>query len=278
MNSSINLMRRVRTLLLEASLWICSLTIIAPLMIVFMGSFKTNTEVLDFSLKLPSIWHIKNYLTVIEKGNLVRYFYNSVLIAAFSVTITVILSSMVGFIVARRVNRLTGFVFMVFFIGLITPQQIIPTIKLLQGLKIYGTIPSVILLHAAYNCAFSVFMYTGFVKSVSREIDESALMDGASTLRLFFSIIFPLTKPINITLVIFAFLGIWNDITLPIYFINDSNNWTMPLSAYKFFSQYSRDWNLVFADMVLISLPVFLVYIFGQRYIVSGLTAGSVKG
>jgi raffinose/stachyose/melibiose transport system permease protein len=121
-------------------------------------------------------------------------------------------------------------------------------------------------------------MYTGFVKSVSREIDESAVMDGASTFKIFFSIIFPLTKPINITLVIFAFLGIWNDITLPLYFINNSDNWTMPLSAYKFFSQYSRDWNLVFADMVLMTLPVFIVYILGQRYIVSGLTAGSVKG
>lgn len=278
MNPLNGLIHKTKSYILEVFLWICCLVVIAPLMIVFIGSFKSSTEVLEFSLKLPSIWHFENYIIVIDKGNLARYFFNSVLIAAFSVIITVILSSMAGFILARRVNKLTGFIYMFFFMGLITPIQIIPTIKLLQALKIYGSIPSVILLHAAYNCAFSVFMYTGFVKSVNREIDESAVMDGASTFRIFFSIIFPLTKPINITLIIFAFLGIWNDITLPIYFISNSDYWTMPLSAYKFFSQYSRDWNLVFADMILMSLPVFIIYILGQRYIVSGLTSGSVKG
>lgn len=161
---------------------------------------------------------------------------------------------------------------------MIIPVQTISTIKLQQMLHIYGEYMGVIIICVVFNISFAVFLYTGFFKSIPREIDEATFMDGASTLQTFFYIIFPIAKSATVSVASLIFLGIWNDINIPLYYMSDSKLWTMPITIYNFFGQYYQSWNLVFANIVLIALPVFLIYVLSQRYLVAGLTVGAVKG
>lgn len=267
-----------RLYLLEAAMLLLSLIVLVPVLIMVLGSFKTSAEVLDFSLALPKQWMFENYRTVYEQGNLSRSFFNSVLITGVSAIVNIVTTSAAAFVLARRDTKWSNVLYLFFFMGLIAPMTIITTIRVAQWIGFYGSISSVILIYASLNTAFSVFLYSGFIKSIPKVLDEVAFLEGAGTFAVFFRIIIPLILPVNATVAIMVFMSVWNDITIPIYFLTDSSNWTMPLSVYNFYGKFSRDWNLIFADLVLTSLPVFILYLFAQKYIVGGLTAGAVKG
>lgn len=268
----------IRNYIVEGLLLLASLLILLPVLIMIFGSFKTSAEVLDFSLKLPEKWMFSNYVRVFEEGELARAFWNSVLITGISSIINIVASSAASFILARRETKLANTLYMYFFMGLIAPMSTITTIRIVQALGFYGSITSVILIYASLNTAFSVFLYSGFIKTIPKALDEVAFLEGANVLGVFFRIVTPLILPVNATVAIMVFMSVWNDITIPLYFLTDSSTWTMPLSIYNFYGKYSREWNLIFANLVLTSLPVFILYLFGQKYIVSGLTAGAVKG
>ncbi|MDU0331272.1 MULTISPECIES: carbohydrate ABC transporter permease [Paenibacillus] len=268
----------IRNYIVEGLLLLASLLILLPVLIMIFGSFKTSAEVLDFSIKLPEKWMFSNYVRVFEEGGLARSFWNSVLITGVSSIINIAASSAASFILARRETKLANSLYMFFFMGLIAPMSTITTIRIVQALGFYGSITSVILIYASLNTAFSVFLYSGFIKTIPKALDEVAFLEGASVLGVFFRIVTPLILPVNATVAIMVFMSVWNDITIPLYFLTDSSTWTMPLSIYNFYGKYSREWNLIFANLVLTSLPVFILYLFGQKYIVSGLTAGAVKG
>ena len=125
---------------------------------------------------------------------------------------------------------------------------------------------------------FTAMLFSSFIVTIPRELDEAALLEGCQGYSLFFRIIFPLLKPVIATASVLNFMWVWNDFQYPLYLLNSSSKWTLPLSVYSFFGTFNRDWNLVCADMVLVSLPVIIVYIFAQKYIISGMTAGAVKG
>lgn len=268
----------LRNYLVEGLLILASLTIILPLLMMIFGSFMTSSEVLRFTLKLPEKWMFSNYTQVFKEGGLGRAFLNGLLITGVSSIVNIITSSAASFILVRRETKWSSMLYLYFFMGLIAPMSMITTIRVLQWMGIYGSITSVILIYAALNTAFSVFLYSGFIKSIPKALDEVAFLEGANMFDVFFRIVTPLIVPVNATVAIMVFMSVWNDITIPLYFLTDSSNWTMPLSVYNFYGKYSRDWNLIFADLVLTSLPVLILYLFAQKYIVSGLTAGAVKG
>ncbi|MEK3837170.1 carbohydrate ABC transporter permease [Paenibacillus sp. FSL M7-0896] len=267
-----------RNYLVEGFLILASLLIILPLLIMLFGSFMTSSEVLKFSLRLPEEWKFSNYTTVFKEGGLGRAFLNGMLITGVSSILNIFTSSAASFILVRRETKWSNFLYMFFFMGLIAPMSTITTIRVVQWMGFYGSITSVILIYASLNTAFSVFLYSGFIRSIPKALDEVAFLEGANTFSVFFRIVTPLIVPVNATVAIMVFMSVWNDITIPLYFLTDSSDWTMPLSVYNFYGKYSRDWNLIFADLVLTSLPVLILYIFCQKYIVSGLTAGAVKG
>ncbi|ULO09004.1 carbohydrate ABC transporter permease [Paenibacillus sp. 19GGS1-52] len=267
-----------RNYLVEGFLILASLLIILPLLIMIFGSFMTSTEVLKFSLRLPDKWIFSNYSKVFSEGGLGRAFLNGMLITGVSSILNIFTSSAASFILVRRDTKLSNFMYMFFFMGLIAPMSTITTIRVVQWMDFYGSITSVILIYASLNTAFSVFLYSGFIRSIPKALDEVAFLEGANTFDVFFKIVTPLIVPVNATVAIMVFMSVWNDITIPLYFLTDSSKWTMPLSVYNFYGKYSRDWNLIFADLVLTSLPVLILYLFCQKYIVSGLTAGAVKG
>lgn len=269
---------RLRNITVEIVMIAASLIIIYPLLLMIFGSFMTSAEVLRFTVKFPETWQFSNYVRVFNEAGLGRAFLNSVLITGISCIVNIFASSAAAFILVRRDTKVSRFLYMFFFMGLIAPMSVITTIRVVQWLGFYGSIPSVIFIYSALNTAFSVFLYSGFIKSIPRALDEVAFLEGAGMLSVFFRIVTPLILPVNVTVLIMVFMGVWNDITVPLYFLTDSSNWTMPLSVYNFYGKFSRDWNLIFANLVLTSLPVLVLYIFGQKYIVSGLTAGAVKG
>ena len=258
-------------------LLLISVIVVTPLLYMVLGSFKTSLEASSFSLSLPGHWLFRNYPDVVREGSLWRAFVNSCLIAAVSSALTVFFSSLASFVLARKRSRLAQLLYYFFFLGSLAPMQIIPTIQVLKVAHIYGSFAGVILIYGALNLSFGCFLYTGFIKSVPRALDEAAVMEGASLFGVFFRVIFPLLSPANVTVSILIFLSIWNDINLPIYFLPDPSKWTMPLSVYGFFGRYSSSWNLVFADLTLTALPVVILYLVAQRYVVSGLLVGAVK-
>jgi raffinose/stachyose/melibiose transport system permease protein len=259
-------------------LLLSALIVMIPLMIALLGSFKNPTEVTAFNLELPEKWLFQNYAVVIEEAGLVRAFLNGFFITAMGTLLTILVSSMASFILARKKAALSRFLYYFFFIGTILPIQFIPTIKLSQWLGFYGGYMNAILLYSAITISFSCFLYTGFIKGIPIDLDEAAFIDGASNTRVFYSVIFPVLKPINMTILILVFMQIWNNIDIPLYFLPDPAKWTMPLSVYQFFGMYSgSNWNLVFAELIMTAIPVIIVFLIAQRHIIDGLAEGAVK-
>lgn len=270
---------KITKVLLQIVLILISLVIVIPLLIMLLGAFKNSAEVTAFDLTLPEQWLVENFKTVFEQGKLLLAFKNSIVITIASTVITIFTSSLASFILARRKTRFSRFLYYFFFIGTIIPMQIMPTIRLFTVLDIYGGYLNVIILYTAINIPFSCFLYTGFIRGIPGVLDESAFIEGASTLQTYFYIILPLLKSCNITVLILLFTGIWNEINIPLYFLNDPAKRTLPLSVYQFFGMYGgSNWNLVFADLTLAALPVILLFLFMQKQFISGLTEGAVKG
>lgn len=255
-----------------------SLIIIVPLLIVVFGSFKNTAEAQQFKLSFPSVWHFENYLHVIEKGNILQALKNSTIITAAVTMLVIIAGSLSAFVVSRKTTKYTTFVYYLFLLGMVAPIQIVTTYALLKMLNLSGTYLGVIFVETALQMPWTIFTLSGFIHNIPKELDEAAFIDGAAPGRMFFSIIFPLLKPIIATAVVTTAMGAWNEFMVPLYFFNSSSKWTMPLTVYNFFGQYSSDWNYVFSDLVLTALPIAILYLCCQKYVVAGATAGAVKG
>ncbi len=251
---------------------------LAPLYLVLITSVKGSTESATMSFALPRSWHLDNYLTVVTTGNALRALGNSVLIAAAVTGGTVLVCSLAAFVIARRPGRITGGVYSYLLTGLIAPFAFIPAIRLLQELGLGGSYLGLILTDVAVQIPFITLTYVGFIKQLPREIDEAALLDGAGPLRLFFTIIFPLLRPVSFTAVVLVFTYAWNEFQNVLFLIPDADRWTLPMTVFTFQTTHSFDYGLVCANLVLTMLPVVAVYLAAQKYIVSGMAAGAVKG
>ena len=258
--------------------WVASLMVIVPMFLIIINSFKADGETMAISAQLPKAWHWENFLTVIEKGKLIRSFLNSLLYAGVSTVVTVLFGSMSAYIFSRRRTGFVGFLYMFVILGMVIPVNYVALTKVMQFTGLNNTPLGIILLYVAMQTPFTVFLIYGFVSKVPVELDEAAVLDGCSPLRLYFSIVLPLLKPALITAGVLCFLNTWNEFTMPLYFLNTSDKWPMTLAIYNFFGQYEMSWNLICADVLLTCAPVIIMYLLCQRYIVGGQTAGAVKG
>lgn len=258
---------------------IVGLIYLVPIVMMLFGSFKDAGEVLQFNLMPPTTWHPENYLHVLETGNILRGYGNSLLITGCTVVITLFSGAFTGIVIARNTTRRSSSALYYFFIfGLTATMQTVTTFALLKVLDIYGSYFGVIMVFVATNLPFTVMTFTSFIKGIPREIDEAASMDGCGPVRMILSIHLPILKPIMITNIIIVAIGVWNNLMIPLYFLNSSKKMTIPLTVYNFFGMYSRDWHYVFAAMTLTVLPVIILYLCLQKYIVDGMTSGAVKG
>jgi raffinose/stachyose/melibiose transport system permease protein len=209
---------------------------------------------------------------------LMRAFVNSTLLTVFSVTLMVILGAMVGYVVQRRASRWNRLVNFLVLAGLIVPPAVVPTIWVMQAIGIFKTLHGMTLINVAFGLAFCVLLFRAFVATIPREIDEAAIIDGAGPIRLFWQVVMPLLRPVMITVIVVQSVTVFNDFTGPLYFLPGEGNVTVQLTLYNFVSQQVNQWNLLFMNVLLITLPPLIAYIFFNRQIVSGMTAGAVKG
>jgi len=254
------------------------LLILIPEYLVVVNSLKTSTQARTLSAALPETLHPENFISVIERGKLVQSFVNSMLYATSAAVISTLLASLAAFVLSRNRTAANRFIYFFLVMGIAMPFNFFTLTKLMQITNLINTQLGIIILYVATQIPLNVFLIYGFVDAISREIDEAAIIDGCGPFRLFFSVVLPLLTPVLVTAGLLSFIGIWNDFLLPLYYLNNTANWPMTLAIYNFFGQFQQDWNLVSADVVLTIIPVLVIYLFGQRFIMSGLTAGAVKG
>jgi raffinose/stachyose/melibiose transport system permease protein len=254
---------------------------IVPFAFMLVTAAKDQADAARLQFTIPTDWHLlENIAEVFDtrKGLLFTAFRNSVLLTIGSVILIVVLSAMVGFVLHRRRDRVGSLVAALMLAGLILPPALVPTIYVLQALGLYKTIVGLVLIETVLIMPFAVLIFRTFMTAIPRELDEAAIIDGASPLTLFLRVIFPLLRPAVITVIVVSSVAVYNDFVNPLYFLPGDANTTVQLTLFNFQSQFSTRWNLLFADVLLITIPPLIMFIFFQRQIVSGMTAGAVKG
>ncbi|MFG1872650.1 carbohydrate ABC transporter permease [Micromonospora arborensis] len=269
---------RPQSVVKNVIIWLLSAIMLIPLLLIVFTAFKGPDDARGMSFSLPTTWDFGNFAEVIDKGNLGAGFLNSLLYSGLGSVLTVLLASMAAYVFSRRRSRGNRFLYMFIVMGLVLPINFVALTKVMQTFELNDTRIGIISLYTAIQLPFIVFLCYGFVARIPLELDEAAVIDGCGPIRLFFSIIFPLMRPVLITGLVLCFLNMWNEFILPLYFLGSADKWPMTLSVYGFFGRYETQWNLIAADVLLTSLPVVIMYFLAQRYIVGGQTEGAVKG
>jgi raffinose/stachyose/melibiose transport system permease protein len=254
---------------------------VVPFMFIFLTASKPRPEAALFEFSWPSQFQLfQNLWEVMTFGDyrMFRALWNSTLLTVGSVTLIVLFSAMVAFVMQRRADRTASVASSIMLAGLIIPPAVVPTIFLLQWLGIYKTLFGLIMVEVAFTMPFATLIFRAFMANIPRELDEAAIIDGASPLHVFFSIVLPLLMPAIITVIVTSSVGIYNDFTGPLYFLPGNENVTAQLTLFSFISQFSSQWNLLFADVIIVTIPPLIMFMFFQRQIVSGMTAGAIKG
>ncbi len=262
-------------------LGIGALIILFPLYVTIVTAFKTPQESAQSFFSLPNSFYMKNFMTVMAKANFGRYFLNSIVITLVSLSGEMILVPLFAYAVVRNTHkRYFSIIFLLTIFGIFVPFQVVmlPTIKLFSKLHLLST-GGLILLYLTYTFKKGAFLFVGFLKAIPMELEESGYMDGCTIGQAYRHIILPLLKPMMATMVVIDGLWIWNDFLLPLLVLNKNHmQWTLPLFQFQFKNQYSFDFNLAFASFLLSMLPMIILYIFMQRFIISGITKGAIKG
>ncbi|WP_396234401.1 carbohydrate ABC transporter permease [Caldifermentibacillus hisashii] len=269
----------------EILLLIVAIFYLSPIYIMLVNSFKNRQELYENVLALPKDFSFQYYIAAIEKMNFLNAFGNSLFITVVSVIFIVILSSMTAWMLARTNNRISKIIFMTFIATMLIPFQTI-MMPLMQemnwimkttGIPMLNTRGGLIFMNIGFNTSMAVFLYHGFVKSIPLSLEEAAMIDGASKFGIFWRIIFPMLKPITVTVMILNVISIWNDYLLPSLVLTQKELRTIPLSTFYFFGEFTIQWNQAMAGLVLTIIPVVFFYVFAQKYIIKGIAEGAVK-
>ncbi len=258
---------------------VLSLLFLSPIQLLLNSSFKDLKEIYLNVLALPSHFGLDNYKEAFEKLDFVRSFMNSLVITIVSTVLIVLVSSMAAWVLVRYNTRMSKFLFMLFAASMLIPFQcvMLPLVDFMSDLNLMNR-PGIVFMYVGFGCSMSIVLYHGFIKNIPLELEEAATLDGCSTFRMFFSVVFPLLKTITVTVAILNVMWIWNDFLLPNLIINRAGWQTLPLKTYLFFGQFTKNWDLATAGLILCMIPIIIFYVFCQRYIVKGVTDGAVKG
>lgn len=268
-------------IILEVVLVLLSLVFLYPLFLTIINSLKSFSEVMTDVIALPKHLTFSNYSYVWKFINYPRLFLNNFVITGLGLLGIVFISSIAAYKLARTKTKLSGIIYFLCIMPMLIPFQsiMLTVLQTAKNLNLSESTWGLGLLYWGFGAPLAVFIYHGFVKGIPAEIDESATIDGASSFRLFFSVIFPLLKSVTTTIVIIDVMWIWNDFLLPLLMVNGSpDTKTLTLAAYTFVGQYTSDWQYAMTAMVMAVLPSIIVFIFLQKYIVKGVVAGAVKG
>lgn len=253
---------------------------LVPFYFMFVQSIKTKKEASRLSISWPTEIHFENYIEVIKYNNfqLIKAFKNSAILTIFTVLGLLFTAAMAAYVIQRRRDKLMTAVQSVIMLGLMIPASILPTIHLLQTMHIYKTMFSMVMIEIALQTPFAIMLYRGYMASIPTELEEAAEIDGCNRWGIFTRIIFPLLKPIQATLIILVGVQTFNDFTNPLYFLPGADNVTVQQTLYNYRSQVQSSFNLLFADIIIITIPMLILFLIFNKRIVDGMVAGSVKG
>lgn len=277
--------KRVLSTIFQSLLVLLTIVIyLVPYYFVIINSAKTKKESARMTIQPPSdfsfsqVWENYHEVLTADKFLVLRAFRNSIILSVVSVVLVIVFASMLAYIIQRRKDKLSNMLNYFILAGLIVPVSIVPTARMLQFLHLNGMLLGLILVEIATQISFATILFRGYFPSIPREIDEAAILDGCGPLRLFGSVILPLSKPIISTVIVLCSLHVYNDFTNPLYFLPGSKNTTVQLSINQFYGMYESSWNLIFADVVLISIPMLVLYMIFNKRIEAGMVSGAVKG
>jgi raffinose/stachyose/melibiose transport system permease protein len=256
-----------------------------PAYIVLVNSFKNRAELYENILALPGTFSFQYYGNAMNRMNFLTALINSFTVTVISIFFIVIFSSMCAWMLVRRNNRLSRLIFMIFVTTMLIPfqtlmmplMQVMGGIKDLLGIPMVDTLGALIYMNIGFGASMAVFLFHGFVKSVPLSLEEAATIDGCSCWGVFWRIVFPMLKPVTVTVMVLDVIWIWNDYLLPSLVLTSKANRTIPLSTASFFGEFTIQWNMAMAGLMLTIIPVIVFYLFSQKYIIKGVAAGAVK-
>jgi len=254
---------------------------LVPFAFVVLQASKSPEDASSLAFTWPKEWQFfPNLIAVLQSGDglIWRAFLNSFVLTVGSVILMVVLSAMAGYVLARKRSKWGPVVNFFVLAGLIVPPAVVPTIWVLQGTGLYKTMPGMILIETTFGLSFCILLFRAFFNTVPKELDEAAVLDGAGRVRLFFQVILPLLKPVIVTVIVVQSVFVFNDFAGPLYFLPGSDNATVQTTLYTFSGQNLSFYNLLFMDILLITIPPLVAYIFFNRQIVAGMTSGAIKG
>ena len=250
-----------------------------PLYLLFVLSLKDQAEMTRQPLALPTAPVWSNYSRAYAEALLGDAFMSSVAVVLLSLIFIVLAGSLGAYVLVRRGSRLSNAIFFVVVAGMVIPFQLgmIPLYQAMAKAELVGSIWSLVVFYSGVQMPFTVFLYAGFIRAMPLAFEEAARMDGASGWQVFRLVVFPMLRPITITVVVLNGVFIWNDFLTPLLYLSGSESQTIPVAVYAFVGQYATDWGLVFAGLVLAAIPVLTAYLFLQRHLIAGF-AGGIKG
>jgi raffinose/stachyose/melibiose transport system permease protein len=268
-----------RTFGLELLMIGVALIFLFPVYVLLNLSFKSPEEISEAALGLPSKLETSNYSNAWEGASLGAALMNSTIILVLSLLCLIVVGSLAAYYLARAKSRLSFGMYMLFLIGIILPFQLalVPLYKFMKDTGLLGSYTSMVLFNTGIQVPFTIFLYTGFLRALPKEYGEAALVDGATHLQSFRRITFPLLRPITGTVIILNAVFIWNDFLTPLVYLGGTANETLPVVVYQFVGQYVSNWGYIFAAVVLASLPMLVLFLLLQKYVIKGFASG-LKG
>ncbi|MNK50417.1 L-arabinose transport system permease protein AraQ [compost metagenome] len=252
---------------------------IIPFIFVLINSFKENKAITSNPLSLPASLNFDNYLNAYEKMSFLTAFTNSLIITVLSVLLISLFAAMTAHYFVRHNTKINQYTFLLMVASMIIPFQaiMIPLVKIYGSINMLDSKWALIYMYIGFGSSLAVFIYHGFVKGIPAELEEAAMIDGCTRIQTFFRIVFPVLLPTTVTIAILNVLWIWNDFLLPSLVLVNQEERTLPLSTYNFYGTYSVDFGPLMASLVLTILPIIVIYLFAQKYIIQGVMQGSIK-
>lgn len=268
-----------RTFSIEIVAIVLGLVFLVPFYYVVSNSLKPFAEILTNTSALPKVFQFDNYVRAFEMLDFFNVFKNSLIITIASNVVLVIFCSMAAYMLVRTKKKISNIIFMTFVAAMIIPFQsiMIPLIKTAGNFGLLNSVWGLVIMYLGFGSGMTIFLYHGFIKGIPVELEEAAIIDGCSRFGVFWRIVFPLLKPITVTIVILNSLWIWNDFLLPSLVLQDAELRTIPLATFFFFGQYTKQWDLALAALVLGIIPLLIFFFSMQKHIIKGITSGSIK-
>jgi raffinose/stachyose/melibiose transport system permease protein len=268
-----------KTFAREMVLLACAIVFVFPVYIIVVFSFQTPDESLIHPISPPTHPTTENFSQAWQGSGGVTFGHaaiSSAIVTVGSVAVLLVLGSLGAYTLARRTSRLSSALYLLFVSGIIIPFQlaIVPVFVAMQRIGLAGTYPGMILLYVGLLMPLTVFLYTGFIRALPKDYEESAEVDGASFTRTFLRVVLPLLRPVTGTVAILTGIIVWNDFFNPLVFLSGTDNLTLPVVIYSYANEFTNQWNLVFAGVAIAMVPVVLFYVIAQRQLIKGFSSG----